>query len=414
MKSKIISSWPQIEFYEIIKGKPRHGVYKPKEFFGKGTKIIKMGTHMKNNFITDDRIPDLIQLTENEIQRYQIFENDLLFLRTSLVMEGTGKCSIVKKLNQPMVFVSNIIAISLDNLKANSMFYYYYFSSKKGRNTILSLCEQTAAATVRSSDLINLKIPYPTFEIQNKISQMLLSLDEQIFLCKQQNKILKKTIRSIYKSWFIDFDGQIEFVDSELGEIPKGWMVKKIEEICDTYGGGTPSTKNSEYWNGDINWAIPSDLTKSNTFFLFETERKITKSGFDHCASKLHPKNSILMTSRATIGYFSINRVPVATNQGFIVIEPKKFNELYYLLNNFQERTSEFIEKANGTTFLEISRGTFRKLSILIPTEKLLNDFFQNVESIYNLIEKNEKEIQNLQTIRDSLLQKLFSGKDQI
>ena len=101
----------------------------------------------------------------------------------------------------------------------------------------------------------------------------------------------------------------------------------------------------------------------------------------------------------------------MATNQGFIVIEPKNLNELYYLFNNFRTRIQEFIDKANGTVFLEISRGVFRKLSILLPPNKILNSFHKSVEPIYNMITNNEREIEKLKIFRGNLHPKLMSGE---
>jgi len=136
--------------------------------------------------------------------------------------------------------------------------------------------------------------------------------------------------------------------------------------------------------------------------------------GLKNCASKLHPPESILMTSRATIGFFSINKVPMAVNQGMIVIEPAKKIELYYLLNNFQKRVTEFINSANGTVFLEISRGVFRKLPILVPTKKVLESFHSLVNPLYENLFTNEKMIDSLIKSRDYLLPKLMSGEIQI
>src|SRR5271157_5172490 len=132
MAAEPLSEFPTVRFKELIKGKPRHGIYKPPEFFGKGTKIVKMGTQSANSFICEDNILDLLEVSSEEIGRFGLFVDDLLFLRTSLVLEGTGKCSIVKKLAEPAVFVSNLIAVTLDKTRANPLFYYYYFSSNSG------------------------------------------------------------------------------------------------------------------------------------------------------------------------------------------------------------------------------------------------------------------------------------------
>ena len=117
------------------------------------------------------------------------------------------------------------------------------------------------------------------------------------------------------------------------------------------------------------------------------------------------------MTSRATIGVFSFNKIPVATNQGFIVIRPNNPNHLYYLFLNFFSRVNEFINEANGTTFLEISRGRFRQLPILIPPSELLDKFQHKIKCFFENQFYNEQMIESLTKIRDALLPKLMSGE---
>ena len=143
----------------------------------------------------------------------------------------------------------------------------------------------------------------------------------------------------------------------------------------------------------------------------FDSERKITDEGLQNCASQLHPENSIFMTSRATIGAFCINKIPVATNQGFIVSRPNNPNHLYYIFLNYRNRVDEFIQNANGSTFLEISRGNFRQLPILIPSPKILDDFHTKAKLLFENIFNNEEMIDGLTQTRDALLPKLMSGE---
>ena len=255
------------------------------------------------------------------------------------------------------------------------------------------------------------KILLPALYEQKKIGKILYDLDTKIENLQKQNKILEQIAQAIFKSWFVDFDGQTKFVDSELGKIPKGWKISEINDVCKTFGGGTPSTTNPDYWNGRIHWLVPSDLTHSDKLFCVSSERKITDLGLKQCASQLHPESSILMTSRATIGAFAINKMPTATNQGFIVSRPNDLNHLYYLFLNFSNRIDEFVNNANGSTFLEISRGIFRELPILVPPADTLNAFHYKIKSFFEQRLNNEGMIETLTKIRDILLPKLVSGK---
>ena len=115
------------------------------------------------------------------------------------------------------------------------------------------------------------------------------------------------------------------------GKIPKGWKAIAFgdEEYLKVVSGGTPDTKKSEYWDGDIFWAIPTDITNLNgNHIIKDTERKITQAGVDGSSAKPLPIGSVLMTSRATIGEAAINEVPITTNQGFqsFVCSDKLYN----------------------------------------------------------------------------------------
>lgn len=193
--------------------------------------------------------------------------------------------------------------------------------------------------------------------------------------------------------------------------IPEGWKIKKIENTFDILGGGTPSTNNFSYWEGKINWYSPSDLTSTNSIFFKESSKKITELGLRKSSAKLFPPYCIMMTSRATIGVIGINIESACTNQGFITCIPNDkiplFFLYYFLINN-----KESIEMmATGSTFLEITKSTFKKMNILIPKKELIQNFNQKVSPIFTQIENLQKQNQELTAIRDRLLPRLISGK---
>lgn len=377
--------------------------------------------HVKNGKILKENLPKIGDKKYLTLRKFILNEGDIVFTRVGYV----GESGYVEKENAGWLISGQMLRIRLNNSKVNNRFLAFLFLTERFHRLAQSVVLGSTRDSINTQILKDMPIVLPSRQEQDKIVSLIHPIHILVDNLKNQNRILEKMIESIFKSWFIDFEFPNEqeksykssggkMVNSELGKIPKGWGINSIGEFCFTYGGGTPSTKNPEFWNGTINWAVPSDLTKNNQLFLKETERKITEVGLDNCASKLHPSNSILMTSRASIGFFSVNKVPIATNQGFIVIEPKREIDLYYLLNNFQTRVSEFINNANGTTFLEISRGTFRKLRVVIPTKEVLESFHAFVNPVYEKIFINEKMIDCLTEIRDYLLPKLMFGDVQI
>jgi type I restriction enzyme S subunit len=203
-----------------------------------------------------------------------------------------------------------------------------------------------------------------------------------------------------------------EFEESSLGLIPKGWKVSTIGESVKIVGGSTPSTKNPDYWEGGtIHWTTPKDLSSLSTPVLLNTERKITELGLKQISSGLLPKGTLLLSSRAPIGYLAISEIPVAINQGYIGMICDKGLPNYYILNWTRENIATIIGRANGTTFLEISKSNFRPIELVIPDIKILDVFIKQVERLYQMIVNNLQESHTLATLRDTLLPKLMSGE---
>lgn len=307
----------------------------------------------------------------------------------------------------------------------NPFFVYYFLKSKKGQYLLLRNKSQTGVPAIArpTTSLKEIKIPLPLLEEQNSIVDTLRFLDNKIELNRQMNKTLEQIAQTLFKHWFIDFEFPDEngspykssggrMVDSELGEIPEGWGVKQIGNICETFGGGTPRTKEPSYWeNGDVFWATPTDMTSLNSPVIFDTTRKITEKGLQNSSAKLLPEGSILMTSRATLGYFAIAKVPITTNQGFISMVCDGRASNYYLLNAVRNKMNDIESLASGSTYLEINRTSFRSIEIILPPKNVMKKFDETVDSIYEKIFQNELETKKLAEIRDSLLPKLMSGK---
>ena len=216
---------------------------------------------------------------------------------------------------------------------------------------------------------------------------------------------------NLYKEWFVRFrfPGH-EKVEMENG-LPKGWKYVKIGDVCETIGGGTPSTAKPEYWDGDIKWVTPTDITSKNSLPLLKVEGRITEEGLKKSSTKLLPPYTILMTSRASIGFFGIAPFEVCTNQGFISIIPQKDNLRMYMLYMLKSMKEKIIANANGSTFLEISKGRFRKMKTLLPKDSILDSFEKKTMTIFNEIMNLEQQNQLLTRQRDLLLPRLMSGK---
>jgi len=238
----------------------------------------------------------------------------------------------------------------------------------------------------------------PSLPEQKAIASILSSLDDKIDLLHRQNATLEKLAETLFRQWFVE-------------EAKEEWEEGTLDEILTVKGGTTPSTATKEYWDGNIHWTSPRDVTNLNGIFLFDTERKITEAGLRQIGSGLLPKGVLLMSSRAPVGVLAFAEIPVAINQGYIaIIDDKGFSKefIYLWLKENMETVQSY---ANGSTFLEISKSAFKTLQISKPPKKVLTDFQSQVQPFFEKIKTNQTQIRTLTTLRDTLLPKLMNGE---
>ena len=296
----------------------------------------------------------------------------------------------------------------------------------------------SANPTLNRNHLHELTVRLPRVPYQRAIARVLGSLDDKIELNRRMNQTLEDICRALFKFWFVDFgpvrakqEGRwkkgeslpgmpadmwdlwpSEFEESEIGEIPTGWQILQASEVVEVSGGSTPSTSEAAYWKeGTHAWATPKDLAPLRTPVLLRTERKITEAGLSTISSGLLPTGTVLLSSRAPIGYLAISEIPVAVNQGFIAIQCNKGVSSQYMLRWAESNLEEIKSVANGTTFLEVNKQNFRLLPILVPDKAILGVFDAFASRLYRTEVNNERECGTLSSLRDALLPKLLSGE---
>lgn len=274
-------------------------------------------------------------------------ENDLL-----ITTRGTIGIPYLYKRTDRFYFADgNLTWIKDFDSNLYSKFLYYWFQSYEGRKKFEALAKGTAQKAVPISGIKTLEIELPSLKSQKRIADILSAYDDLIKNNQKQIKLLEEAARRLYKEWFVDlrFPGHenTKIVDG----VPEGWRVASIADICDTVGGGTPSTKIQSYYEkGDILWVTPTDITRNFSLALLDTEKKITPEGLKNSSAKMLPAETILMTSRASVGFFGMCKYEVCTNQGFISCIPKRENLQMYLLFNLKSRVEEIRQKAGGST----------------------------------------------------------------
>ena len=190
-----------------------------------------------------------------------------------------------------------------------------------------------------------------------------------------------------------------------------GWKNERIGNLVYIVNGGTPSTNIQEYWNGDIIWVTPSDITKRKSKYISDCDRKITQLGLINSSATLVPKNTILLCTRATVGEKSIAKKEMATNQGFknLICKNINYNYMYYALETVKK---EMIDNSYGSTFLELSKKNLEKIEIKMPIDmreqKAIADTLTNIDNLIDLLQKT---IEKKEKTYNSLLDELFGNK---
>jgi len=315
--------------------------------------------------------------------------------------------------NERVALAQRIVTLRGKKGVLDNTYLKYFLISDIGQAKLKERETGTTVTGIKQSELRLIEINLPPFETQQRIAFILSALDDKIELNRQTNATLEAIAQAIFKEWFVDFrypGATGEMQDSELGKIPQGWRVGNLGEIVEVKGGTTPSTKEERFWDGAYNWATPKDLSNLNSPILLNTERKITEEGVRQISSGILPPGTLLLSSRAPIGYLAITDIPVAINQGFIAINAKQTSNIFILFW-LKANMETVISRANGSTFLEISKSSFREINIIIPNPSICTLFDNIVTDIMEQIKVNELQSISLSKTRNILLPKLMNGE---
>jgi type I restriction enzyme S subunit len=464
--------WPEFPIEEL-KASSRNAIamgpfgsnIKAENFVEVGVPVIK-GGNLTGDFIVEYKFDFLTKEKADELKASNAFRRDIVITHRGTI----GQVGIIpdnSKFERYVVSQSQL-KVTLDQEKVNPYFVYYFLRSPVGQHRLLMNASQVGVPAIAkaSTSVKAIMVPCPEKEIQDKIVKIILDLDHKIHNNRQINQILESMAQTIFKSWFVDFEpvkakiaaikagedaggvtraamraisgqtdeeldqmqaGQPEnyaqlktiaelfpaaMHDSELGEVPEGWEISTIGDEVEVVGGGTPSTKNPKFWDGgEIHWTTPKDLSNLSDKVLLTTDRKITDAGLKEISSRLLPINTVLMSSRAPVGYLALAKVPVAVNQGYIAMLCDKRLSPEFVIQWCNSMMDEIKQRSSGTTFAEISKKNFKGIPLIVPIEGIQQSYSELASGLYNKIAETASECKILADIRDSLLPKLLSGE---
>ena len=242
-------------------------------------------------------------------------------------------------------------------------------------------------------DICRMKVPVPPLDEQIEIVQSYQAITDRIALKKQINDNLEAQASAIYHSMF---DEQNE------------WFKGSVSDFGEVVGGATPSKDIDEYFCSDgIVWLTPKDLTSTGKKFIYKGETDITEAAYCSCSTKLLPKGSVLLTSRAPVGCVAIAMTDLCTNQGFKSIIPKSEFGTAFVYYFLKENRQLLESHSSGTTFMEISGNVLKAIPVSIPPEELTKEFSSMCEPIFAYQEQIEAEILQLLELQRTMVSQI-------
>jgi len=283
----------------------------------------------------------------------------------------------------------------------SNLYIYHFLTSRK--DWIISKYIQGGQGNLSGEIVKSILIPFPSKLEQQKIADCLSSLDTLIDGHNKRLELLQEHKKGLMQQLFPQEGEKLPRL--RFPEFDGEWIEKELGNIGSFIGGGTPNTSVQEFWNGDILWYTPTEV-KNGT--LKESARKISELGLKNSSAKLLPKGTILITTRATIGDVAITQKECTTNQGFqsLVVYSSDYNWFwYYWIKN---NTDELIRKSSGSTFKEIGKHEIKSIMTFSPSKPEQQKIADCLSSLDNLIEAEERRIEQLQLHKKGLMQKLF------
>jgi len=347
------------------------------------------------------------EIDDSDKERFALRVGDIVVARTGATV---GYAKLIRE-PADAVFASYLVRFRVDSKIADSGFIGRLVESHVYKSFVQSRIGGAAQPNASAPVLGNFEFSLPSRQAQTRIAEILSAYDDLIENNRRRMTLLEDAARQLYREWFV----RLRFPGREHTRItdgvPEGWERKRIGNITDCVGGGTPSTSVSTYWEGgNITWVTPTDVTRNKHFVLLDSEKKITEAGLKASSTKLVPAHALLMTSRASVGFFAITGREVCTNQGFISVVPQDPTLSSYLLFHLSERVEEIRSMGSGSTYPEVSRGKFREFEVLIPKYPLISAFNEQVTELMKQIRILKQQNEKLRTARDLLLPRLMNG----
>ena len=350
--------------------------------------------------------------------------NEALYSGEAILLPRKGTLSNIMYVNESFWTVDTMYYAVVNDKLADAFYLYSYLSQ-------LDLSNLDSGSTLPSmtkSAYESIVVKLPDLKIQKAVATILFNIRKKLETNNKINQELEAMAKTLYDYWFVQFDfpdqngkpykssgGKMVYHPELKREIPEGWGVEKLENLGTIVGGSTPTKSISDNFTkgGEgYSWITPNDLSNNKgNKFIKNGEIDVTVRGLKDAGLKLYPEGTVLMSSRAPVGYLAISTKEITTNQGFKSFIPDKKYGKNYIYYTLQNNLKVIEQHASGSTFKEISATVLKDITIIQPNLDIVKKFEEKVSSINSYIKVNEEQKQELTQVRDWLLPMLMNGQ---
>lgn len=398
------------------------GISSKPEQAGHGSPFLSFSS-VFNNYFLPTTLTDRMNTSEFEQKKYSINSGDVFLTRTSEVIDELGMSSVALN-DYPEATYSGF----LKRLRPTKdgvtypKFMAFYLRSPLFRKTMTNNAVLTLRASLNEEIFSYLDLLLPDYNNQVKAGDFLFLLNQKIDGNNRINAELEAMAKALYDYWFVQFDfpdtngkpykssgGKMVYNATLKREIPSGWEDSSILAVADLLGGGTPTKKKPEYWNGDIPFFTPTDA--DGTIFKFSTADCITEEGLKGSSTKRFGMHTVFITARGSVGRLVLAGVDMAMNQSCYALRAKPGISHVFLFFLAKELIHHLQVKSSGSVFDSIVSNDIELTNLAIPKGEVIEKFASVVEPAFEKIATNTKENHQLTQLRDWLLPLLMNGQ---
>lgn len=344
------------------------------------------------------------------------YVNRAIYEDESILLPRKGSLNNIQYINKPFWTVDTLYYTIVNKEKANPFYLFNYLR----RLDLSNLNSGTGVPSMTFSAYYDIRVRLPDLSVQHRVASLLFALEDKIELNSRINAELEQMAKTLYDYWFVQFDfpneegkpyqssgGKMVYNEVLKREMPDRWEVKKLGDTLKTHLGGTPSTKNQNYWNGDIPWMNSGEVAN---FPLISTEQKITKEAIAKSSTKLLRKGSILLSITRHLRV-NILGIDTCINQSIAGIEENEAFKNSYIYFSVLNDIDRLMSLRTGAQQPHINKETVDDSPFVIADNKILEAYYRIANPIFERIVNNAKENQQLSALRDWLLPLLMNGQ---